>query len=162
MSPIETVGSSSAVEDLKTNWENLNHVVRALKVHALHKTGWSFRRLEQALGRSASLLRNLDKAAQAPKEDLDLARKGQISTRELTRRSKAAAIQRAANDKETLNKSRIRRAHSAAKVICKWQEEQQLWPAHGQAIIEEARIILARQNSPATSRKVLPRLHRRA
>jgi hypothetical protein len=81
---------ASAIADLKTRWPNLNAGDRALAVHALHGAGVTLRELAKQPGCGATLLCRLDKAAQAPAEDIDLARKGQLSTRKLVDWSQAA------------------------------------------------------------------------
>lgn len=60
----------SSVADLKAKWADLNDVDRALAVHAMHGPKVSFRRLARELGCGATLLRCLDRAAQASAEDL--------------------------------------------------------------------------------------------
>lgn len=142
MTPTDTANASSAVADLKGKWAELTDVDRALAVHDLHESV-RFRRLAKELGCSASLLRNLDKAAQAPQKDIDLARKGQISTRELALRSKAAEKLRATQAQEAHDQKRTKAAQQAAITICDWLDEHQFWPAHGENIVTEARRILA-------------------
>ena len=143
MNSTATAAVASTVDDLKAKWAGLSDVDRALAVHALHSPGVSFRRLAAELGCGATLLRNLDKAAQASQADLDLARKGQISTRELLSRSKAAGQQRAAQDKEALSQKQTKAAQDGAVTIGRWLEEHQLSFAHGENIVDEARRILA-------------------
>ena len=143
MSSTVAVDVPSSLADLKTQWAELSDVDRALAVHALHSPSLSFHQLAKELGCSASQLRNLDRAAQAPAEDLDLARKKQISTRELVRRARAAAAQRADQDREALDQKRNQAARKAALTICNWLEERQILPAHGEGIIDESRRILA-------------------
>ncbi len=92
---------------------------------------------------SPSQLRNLDTAAQTPPEDLDLARRGRISTRELARRARGAARQRAAQDLEALRQRQSKAAQKGALLVCAWLQENQIWPAHGENIVDEARRILA-------------------
>jgi hypothetical protein len=60
-----------------------------------------------------------------------LARRGEISTRELVRRSKAAKVQREAEQREAEERRRMQAAEQGSKTICDWLEEEKLWPAHG-------------------------------
>src|SRR5215469_12696062 len=80
----------ATLAELRDQWHQLRDIDRALAVHKLHKAGTSLRALAKALGRSESLLRNLNLAAQAPVADRILARQGKISTRKLVRRAKQA------------------------------------------------------------------------
>jgi hypothetical protein len=141
-SPLTTVVASS-VADLKTKWTELIDVDRALAVHKIHVAGMSFGKLAKELGRSSTLLRNLDQAAQAPAEDIGLARKRQISTRQLVLRSKAADQRRAAQEKEALNQKRTKAAQQAAVRICEWLDENISYHSQAESIVEEARRILA-------------------
>jgi hypothetical protein len=143
MTPTITAETPSALHDLKAKWAELDVAGRALAVHALHKAGVSFRKLAKELGCSPSLLRNLDKGAQASAADLELARKRKISVRELVRRAQAAEKQHAEKDKQALDQKQTEAAQKAAITICEWLEEHQLWPAHGENIVDEARRILA-------------------
>ncbi len=132
-----------SISDLQAKWPKLLDVDRALAVHAIHKTGKSFRELARELNCSASLLRHLDQAAQAPIIDLLLARKVNGSTRALVRGAKASRLQRVADAREELEDKRAKEAAAGCSLICEWLEEEGLEKGHGEAIILESRRMLA-------------------
>jgi transposase-like protein len=132
----------ASIADLQIEWDQLNDFDRARAVHQFQQSGMSLRQLAKALNCSPSLLRQLDQAAQAPPLDQMLARKGDISTRELVRRSKAVKVQRAAKERQAAESKRMQAAQQGSKTICDWLEEEKLWPAHGEAIVDETRMIL--------------------
>jgi hypothetical protein len=136
-------GAPKSISDLQAKWSKLPNLDRALAVHAIHKAGTSFRELAKALDCSESLLRHLDQAAQAPRVDLLLARKGTVSIRELVRRSKAASLKRSASQRGELEAKRAKEAATGCRLICKWLEEEGLKKGYGEAIILEARRMLA-------------------
>lgn len=139
----DAAGLSSKGKDLKAKWADLKDVDRASAVHDLHGQGVSFRKLAQQLPCSATQLRNLDKAARASPEDIALARKGEISTRKLVKRSIAAEKLRAAQQQEALAQKKMKAARKAAKMIWDWLEERQLFVTQSEVVIDEARRILA-------------------
>lgn len=155
MTPTVTAAVVAAVENnLKKKWDKLHDADRALQVRMLKNAGLTFRQLAAELGCSSTLLRTLYKAAHAPQEDLELARKGQISTRELARRGHAAAKLLAEQNQQALERKRTQAARKAALTICEWLDEHELCPSHCAVIIEEARRILAeaefRDNLPTS------------
>lgn len=112
-----TADTSPAVADLQKKWPALdNDADRAKAIHDLHTAGVSLRTLAKALKCSLTLLRQLNVAAEAPKEDLQLARDGKISTRELVRRSKAATHRRETDQEEAQRKAiELKRAKDARR-----------------------------------------------
>jgi hypothetical protein len=105
-------------------------------------------------------MRQLNVAAEASKEDLQLARDGKISTRELVRRSKAAAKHRKTDQEEAERKAiALKRAEDArrgSKLIYVWLEEKGLSGAHGESVVTEARRILAEAEQNGTGRIQVP------
>ena len=99
----------------------------------------SLRTLGERLPCSESHLRSLVCAGQAPLLDRILARAGEISTRELVKRSKAAAKTRAAADMKALDRERTKEAIKWCDVICEWLENEGLFCFEGEAIVAEAR-----------------------
>jgi transposase-like protein len=138
----DRTGNVASIADLQINWDQFNDVDRARAVHQFHQSGVSLRELAKALNCSASLLRQLDQAPQAPPLDQMLARRGEISTRELVRRSRAAKLQCAAKERQADERKRMQAAQQGSKTICDWLEEEKLWPSHGEAIVDETRMIL--------------------
>lgn len=155
MTPTDTANVSSAVADLKKMWPDLKDVDRAIAVHALHGQKVSLRKLAKELGCSASLLRNLDKAAQAPQKDIDLARKGQISTRELVRRAREAKAVRKTQDREAAAAQRAKEALAGCDLICNWIEKEEILSVYGENIIDETRRILAENEANGTLPKIV-------
>jgi hypothetical protein len=106
----------------------------------MRETGMSLRKLAPYLNCSASLLSYLSKAAQAPAEDRELARSGEISTRELVRRvswlSRRASIAR-----EALAFDNECAAVQASRAIAHWLDEQKLTCSDRTKVIEQARLL---------------------
>ncbi len=136
--------AAAALADLKNKWADLKHDLdRAPAVRLVHQKGISLREIAGELKCSATRLRNLLEAAEAHQADLLLARKGQISTRELVRRSRAAKANRAAEDKGKLELERMKAAQTGCEIICDWLKEENRSGAHGERIIGDARRDLA-------------------
>jgi hypothetical protein len=155
MNPPNVTNTSSAVADLQKKWPILdNDADRAKAIHNLHAAGVSLRALARALDCSLTRMRQLNVAAEASKEDLQLARDGKISTRELVRRSKAAAKRRKTDQEEVERKAiALKRAEDArcgSKLIYDWLEEKGLSGAHGESVVNEARHILAKAELSGT------------
>ena len=85
---------SSAVADLQARWFKLSDLDRARAVFSIKQTGVSIRNIASQLHLSESLMRHLILALRAPLEDLCLARKGIISTNQLTRNAREARTHR--------------------------------------------------------------------
>lgn len=145
-----TASSIAAVKQLKTNWKRLQDVDRGRAIGRIHADGFSWRALAREIGCSESYLRRLDRAAHAPVADQLLARQGKCSTRGLVRRARDAQKLRAAREQQVLEERRNKAAAQAAVEICNWLEECQLWPAHGENIIDEARRIFAANDANGT------------
>jgi hypothetical protein len=134
---------SAKLDDLKAKWANLRDVDRALAVRALHGSGVSFRELAQELACSAALLRSLDTAARASKEDLDLARKEEISIRELVRRAKAAEAFVKNKEREAQALKQDKLARIEGERMWAWLEAEGFTGSQAESILDEARSILA-------------------
>jgi len=137
----------AAVDHLKNNWNQLNDVDRALAVHKIHQAGGTFRALAGALHCSPNLLRQLDVAAQASEADRALARQKKISTRELTRRGKAAiAAQIAAQaeaERQSLDRKHRKMAEQISTKIDDWLAKEGITESRAESILQEARRKLA-------------------
>jgi hypothetical protein len=96
------------------------------------------------LNNSESLLRHLLKALQAPIEDSYLARKGKISTRELTRRAKAAGTRRAATHHEQIELERAKESLQGCRTICNWLIAEGTPGSYGKQIVDETRCLFAK------------------
>jgi len=139
-----SAGAAAALAELKNKWTDLKHDLdRAQAVRLVHQKGISFREIAKELKCSESRLRYLLQAAEAPAADLLLARKGRITTRELVRRSGAAKASRMAEDKDKEELERTKAAKKGCESVCKWLNEETRSGAYGEAIISEARRILA-------------------
>lgn len=128
------------VEQLRCEWINLHDLDRAAAVRAINKAGLPIRQIATQLHKPESGLRRLLVALDAPAEDKMLARKGEITTSELVRRSKAAGRARAARNREELKLERGRQALHAADLICKWLIATQMNAPNREMIVEEARL----------------------
>ena len=143
--------ASAALADLKKKWPGLkNDLQRGKKLNDVHKLQVSTRTLAQALGCSATRIRNLIAADRAPLEDRFLARNGEISTRELLRRSKQAEAKRKAKDGAVLDKKRTTDAQKGAKVICEWLGTKLGFAGSREQVIDETRRILDRERANGT------------
>ena len=137
MQTTDKAGNTAAIADLQNKWNRLGDVDRARAVHNIHHARTiSLRSLAKALNCSESLLRQLNKAAQAPVWDRIKARKKEISTRELGRRAKKAkALQADKASKE--NSERV------CNAICDFLVQEDWLPQFGEKLIDEARRHLA-------------------
>jgi hypothetical protein len=133
-----TNGIPTTVDGLVLKWANLNDVQRSEALVKLRGTT-SFRALAKKLDCSESLLRHLADAGRAPLPDRILARKGGISTRELAKRSKAAATARTAAQDEALDRERTKEAQKWCDVICGWIRAVDFTSHFGEQIVNEAR-----------------------
>lgn len=134
MTPIPTT-----VEDLRDQWDKLHDLDRAESVKRIKEGGTRIRALAKELGCSESNLRNLLKAAKAPAPDLELARAGKISTRELVKRAKQAAEAEAQEIKASRNEWCAREAKKWSTSICLWLQEQNLAWTHQETILDQTR-----------------------
>ncbi len=139
-----------AIGRLQARWAQLNAMRRATAVHQLHEAGHSWRSLAKALGCSESILRRLDRLAQASASLLSLVEHNKISTWEALRRVESEKKARAAEDQRALDQKRNKAAENAAVVICNWLEERKMWPAHRENTLEETRRIFAMNEANGT------------
>jgi len=131
-------GISSSIDELASDWQYLNDVQRGEKLLELRgKT--SLRALANQLPCSESHLRNLICAGRAPLTDRILAKSGEISTRELVKRSKAADKIRIATEEEALDRKRTKEAQKWCEMICEWLETKGLFCSQGEVVVDEAR-----------------------
>lgn len=75
-------------EDLKVKWHSMYDLDRAQEVQRIHQAGVSLAKLARELNCSPSLLSRLAQAATASPEDMEEARRGGMSIRELARRAR--------------------------------------------------------------------------
>jgi len=144
---------STAISKLKSKWGELHDLDRARAVHTIHRAGTSLNALAKALNRSPSLLRHLLNALKAPAEDRALALKGKISTNELVRRFKAAEARR-------VTEHNAQEGRKGCKAICDWLLAEGIPGSYGEAIVGEARRLLAvaESNRQLPKRTALPKL----
>jgi len=145
MKPTLSADASAALVGLQKKWPMLtNDVDKAMALYAVYLLKVSTRVLAETLGCGATLIRNLIQAAKAPLADRLLAKKRKISTRELLRRSKAAAKLTKAKDLEALELKRTKQAHMGATVIAEWLKDEKLRKTTAaEEIVNEARRTLA-------------------
>src|SRR6476646_3197422 len=124
-------GIPASLDELASKWQHLNDIQRG-KALVMLRGKTSLRVLAKRLPCSASQLRNLVYAGQAPLPDRLLAGRGEISNRELVRRSKAAAKARAISDEEKLDRERTKEAQKWSEVICEWLEAEGLFCSQGE------------------------------
>lgn len=144
---------ATSISDLKSEWNNLSDLDRGRAVQRIHQAGTSLRRLAKALGCSATLLRHLHQAAQAPVGDQYLARQGTISTNELVRRAKAAGLRHDARRREAAEPERTEASRVFCKKICDWLVAEGIAGSFGEQMVAEAR----RQIAVAELTKKLPK-----
>jgi transposase-like protein len=134
---------SPAVVELRYQWPNLCALDRAQAVHTIQQEGMSLRELARHLECSHSLLSYLLRVAQAPAEDLERARRGEISTRALARIARTAGTRGTVSHPEAIAFERERAAFQASKTVLSWFEDEEVAAAEQGGIIEEARLHLA-------------------
>lgn len=151
MKPTLSTEASAALAELPKKWPELTKDVdKAKALHSVRNLHVSTHDLAKALGCSATLVRNLLQAAKAPVADRILARKGEISTRELVRRSKQVEKQTKAKDLEALDKKRTKLAQKGARVINTWLRSNVGYDAVREGIVDETRLILAKNKRSGT------------
>ena len=91
-------------------WHALPDLDRSEEVRSVHRAGVTLREIANHLNCSPALLTRLLQAAQAPYEDIALARKGLLSTRALERRARTLGIHRAGQHREEIAFEREREA----------------------------------------------------
>lgn len=141
---------ATTIPNLQAEWHILNDLDRGRAVLAIHQHGTSIRELARELNCGNSLLRHLLLAIQAPAEDQRLAREGKISTNELVRRARAAAVRRTADQDQARKLKRTRASVNGSRNICDWMVQQKLSGAYCESILCEAQRLLA--NAEPTNR----------
>jgi transposase-like protein len=145
---------TSSISQLQANWFQLHDLDRAQAVAAIRRSGISIRKIARDLKFSPSLLRHLLLALKAPAEDQDLARHGQISTRELVRRAKAASTRRAQRHREVVALERDEAARKETDLICNWLLQTGLHGPSCVMIVDEVRRRLATDEAAGIVPKV--------
>ena len=107
----------------------------------MRQAGMTLRELASHLNCSASLLSYLLRAASAPAEDRELARSGEISTRELVRRAVSSGSHPASIAREALAFDCECAAIQASRAIANWLDEQKITHADQSKVIDEARLL---------------------
>lgn len=125
------------IEQLRAEWKDFHDLDRAEAVRSIHDSGPSIREIGRQLHVSDSGLCRLLVALDAPVEDKLLARKGEITTSELVRRSKAAGRARAARNREEIKLERERQTFHAADLICRWLLETQMFGPDRARVVED-------------------------
>ncbi|MGA2851231.1 MAG: hypothetical protein ABSE46_19690 [Terracidiphilus sp.] len=129
----------ASISDLQSKWDDLSDLERGRAIQAIHRAGASLRQLAKAVNRSLTLIRHLHQAAQAPAGAQYLARQGNVSTRELVRRAKAAGIREDARHREAIEMGRTNAARASSKKICDWLASEKIPGSCGEQIVAEAR-----------------------
>jgi len=128
-----------SIPQLQSDWINLHDLDRAAAIRSIHSSGISIRQIAAQLHKSESSLRHLLIALDAPAQDRALARRGEISTNELVRRSQAAGLRRAARHREEVELERARQIRKAADQICTWLAGIGLSKPNCEMIVDEVR-----------------------
>jgi hypothetical protein len=128
--------SKKPIALLKSRWNQLSDLERANEIETIQRSGISRRKIAAGLDRSESLLRHLLFCLQASEEDQNLARRGQISTSELSRRGRAAKKRRAEAPPEIVEAPRPKSADEGADLICDWILKEPLYTPNRVQIIE--------------------------
>jgi len=132
--------SSSAVDDLRSDWHGLCDLDRARALQSIRETGVTLRELASHLNCSASLLSYFLRAASAPAEDRELARSGEISTREIVRRASSSRGRSTSMVREAIAFDNECAAIQASRAITNWLDEQELTCGDRAMVIEQARL----------------------
>lgn len=134
---------SSAVVELQCRWTNLCDLDRAQAVLSIQQEGMSLRELARQLKCSPSLLSYLLRVAQAPAEDRERARRGEMSTRALARIVGTVGTRGTVRQHEAIAFERERSAFQASKTVLSWFEDEEVSAIDQSQIIVEARFHLA-------------------
>lgn len=105
------------VADLRSRLHTLCDLDRARAVQSLHQDGMTLRAIASQLNCSPSLLSHLLRAAQASAEDRELARCGEIGTRELARRAGSSGTRSTSMQREAVAFDLERAATQASQSI---------------------------------------------
>ena len=139
----------SAVLDLRSRWHSLCDLDRARAVQSIHQDGMSLRALGPQLNCSPSLLSHLLRAAQAPVEDRERARCGEISTRELVRRAGTSRTRSTSTQHEAIAFESERAAVQASQAITRWLDEERVSSSDRKYLIEKACFLLLKADKSA-------------
>lgn len=138
----------SDIGDLQSRWRTLCDLDRARAVQSIHRADVSLRELASHLNCSPSLLSHLLRAAGAPALDRELARSGEISTRELVRRARISANRSRSIYGEAIAFDREYAVIQASHAITKWFDEQKVESTDREQVIEQACSCQASDNMP--------------
>lgn len=133
--------TGSAVAELQSRWHTLCDLDRARAVQSMRETGITLRELASHLNCSASLLSYLLRAAQAPAEHRELARSGEISTRELVRRGGSSGSRPNSMSREALAFDSECAAIQASRAIENWLDEQKIAYADRTKVIDQSLLL---------------------
>jgi hypothetical protein len=128
----------SAVIDLRSRWHTLCDLDRARAVQSLNREGMTLRAIASQLNCSQSLLSHLVRATQAPVEDRELARCGEISTRELARRAGSSGTRTTSTQREAVAFDRERAATQASQIITGWLDFEKVANTDRDRVINQA------------------------
>jgi AraC-like DNA-binding protein len=117
--PAET-NQQHAIIELQKNWHRLHDVDRAQAIKALIDSGLSGRSIAKSLHCSESLIRRLLRTLQASPADIELGRRGEISTSELARRAKANQSRLETRQREVEERKRASEAAKLSRDILRW------------------------------------------
>ena len=129
---------SSGVADLQSRWHTLCDLDRARAIQSMYQSGIRLRELAPLLNCSTSLLSNLLRAAEAPAEDRELARHGDISTRELVRRAGASGTRSTHMQREARALDYEREVMKASQAIMRWFNEENVPSTDREQVIDNA------------------------
>ena len=140
---------SRAVADLQSRWHTLCDLDRARAVLSIYQTGMSLRELAPKLNCSPSLLSHLLRALEAAAEDRELARSGEISTRELVRRVRSSGTRATSSMQgEAIAFDHECAAVQASQAIARWFDEENVASTDRDNIVEQACLLLVTADMP--------------
>ena len=145
--PSAETNQQQAITELQKNWHRLHDVDRAQAIKAAVQSGISGRSIAKSLDCSESLIRRLLKTLQAPPADIELARRGEISTSELARRAKANRARSETRQREAEERKRASEAAKLSRDILKWMGADAARQLNAEQIVNWARqdLMLAEQ-----------------
>jgi hypothetical protein len=137
----------AGVAELQCRWHSLCDLDRARAVQYIHQAGMSLHELAPQLNCSPSLLSYLLRALQAPAKDRELARLGNITTRELVRRAGSAGTCPSSIQREAIAFGTECAAVRAGHAIKEWFDEQRIPSADREQIINKASLLYVSLNT---------------
>ena len=137
------IDTGAGVAELQSRWRSLCDLDRARAVQSIHQAGMSLQELAPHLNCSPSLLSYLLRALQAPAKDRELARLGDITTRELVRRARSSGTRPNSIQRESLAFDRECVAVQAGHAIKVWLDEQSIPSADQEQIMDQASSLTA-------------------